>query len=500
MSIIDRFRGSSTPLAADYQGGVVLRPPKYDPVEKFHTDIGGGLTASVIAAEAAIPFSDVSQRAADIFVDPTIYRMMVASEKMLDRNGDVQEGIEAQIELASGGLTVSHSDPGVQKEYVDFFDRIDIDALNDDTWLTQEIYGNAYVVSAMTGNEVNFFALNPKRTAVGKQLSVGGRPYAYFDPAVRREFYSMGLMWEQNEWNEWQEFNPKGSNVAVIIDPSRIYHRHDKKPSFKRYAIPKTIGAWEAFTNRMSLGELTRHTIDGLKTQIRVWRVNRPQAGELAKLKSELSSNDTARTYDLVWADSLQAVEHVIPGSIDELLANDTWMRMTRHLFFSMGMSMILSGGDANGDASDISVLVSVALSRLNADLKANKRLASWCADQWVLLERPDLASKGKPSLGYIEPLVSQEHALKGIVPLLNFGGISMDTSLQKLGYNPSTEMDKLKREMSLRGEGKVIYPYPAFGQVGPYGTSVSPQSQGRPPGADMDPEHAAQNSENASQ
>jgi hypothetical protein len=501
MSIFDRFRTPSAPLTAEDFGGVVQRAfVASDPVNKFYTDMGSGLLAQSIQAEAASPFIGVSTKTLEVFIDPTIYRMMVASEKMLDRNGDVQEGIDAQIDLASGGLTVSHKDKGVQQEYQDFFRRIDIDSLIEDTWLTEKTYGNAYLVSALDGDgEVSFFALNPKRTAVGRQLSVGGRPYAYFDPATRKEFHNMGLMWEMNEWNEWPEFNPSGEPGAIIINPDRIYHRHDRKPSFKRYGIPKAIGAWEAFTDRMSLGELTRHTIDGLKTQIRVWRIDRPQGGELGKLKTELANNDTARTYDLVWSSSLQAVEHVIPGSIDELLANDTWMRMTKRLFFSMGMSMVLSGGEASqGNDSDLEVLVAVALSRLNADLRANCKLALWCANQWVTLERPDLVSKGPPTLGYIEPLISQAAALKGIAPLLNYGGLSVHTALQKLGYDPEVEMTKLEREMPLRGEGKVIYPYPSFGQVGPYGQTTSQQSQGRPPGQDLSPEHAEQNSENA--
>jgi len=501
MSIFDRFRRpSASPLTADDFGGVVQRPfVAPDPVNKFYADMGSGVGAQLIAAEAASPFVGVSTKTLEVFIDPTIYRMMVASEKMLDRNGDIQEGIDAQLDLASGGLTVSHENEKTQQAYADFFKRVDIDSLIEDTWLTEKTYGNAYLVSATVDDELTFFALNPKRVAVGRQLAVGSRPYAYFDPATRKDFHSMGLMWERNEWNEWPEFNPSGEPSAIIIAPDRIYHRHDRKPSFKRYAVPKAIGAWEAFTDRMSLGELTRHTVDGLKTQIRVWRIDRPQGGELGKLKTELAANDTARTYDLVWSSSLQSVEHVIPGSIDELLGNETWMRMTRRLFLSMGMSMVLSGGGSDqGTAANMEVMVAVALSRLNADLRANCKLALWCANQWVALERPDLASEKPPTLGYIEPLISQAAALKGIAPLLNYGGLSVHTALQKLGYDPEVEMTKLEREMPLRGEGKVIYPYPSFGQVGPYGETVSQQSQGRPPGADMDPEHAEQNSENA--
>ena len=74
----------------------------------------------------------------------------------------------------------------------------------------------------------------------------------------------------------------------------------------------------------------------------------------------------------------------------------------------------------------------------------------------------------------------------------------SGDTLKAKLLARIMDLEEELEREMPLRGEGKVIYPYPSFGQVGPTGQTTSQQSQGRPPGADMDPEHAAQNSENA--
>lgn len=500
MSILDRFRRTSA-FSTDepYYGEVVQHSSRPDEVTAYYKEMDLGQQTELIRAAAASPFTGTTDKTAGVFIDPTIYRMMVSAEKMIERNGDVKEGILAKIDFASGGLIVSHGDPSIQAKYKAFFDRVDMNALVEDTWLTEEIYGNAYLVSALVDGSVSFFALNPKRTAVGRQLTVGGRPYAYFDHATRKEFHSMGLAWGAAEWNEWPEFNPTGTQAATLIDPTRIYHRHARIPSFERYAIPAAVGAWEAFTDRMSLGELTRNTIDGLKTQIRVWRIQRPQPGELAKLKTTLDSADTSRTYDLVWSDSLQAVQHVVPASIDALLANETWMRMTRRVFFDMGMSMILSGGDVDvGQSSDVETIVAVALSRLVADLRQNCRVAAWAAEQYVLLEEPGLAKYGPPSITYIEPLISQQYAIKGIAPLLNYGGISIHTALQKMGYDPEVEFAKLEREMPLRGEGKVIYPYPSFGQVGPYGQTTSQQSQGRPPGEDLDPDHAETNSENA--
>ena len=162
-----------------------------------------------------------------------------------------------------------------------------------------------------------------------------------------------------------------------------------------------------------------------------------------------------------------------------------------------MGMSMILSGGDVDvGQSSDVETIVVVALSRLNADLRQNRRVAAWAAEQYVALEEPSLAKAGPPSIGYIEPVISQQYAMKGLTPLLAYGGISMNTALQKSGYDPDVEFAKLEREMPLRGN--VISPWPSFAQNGPNGTAISQQSQGRPPGEDLDPEHADTNSENA--
>lgn len=103
MGLFDRWRTPSTPLTAEIPGGIVQRTFQTpDPVNKFYADMGSGLLAASIYAEAASPFTSVSAKTAEVFIDHTIYRMMVASEKMLERNGDVQEGIEAQIDLASG--------------------------------------------------------------------------------------------------------------------------------------------------------------------------------------------------------------------------------------------------------------------------------------------------------------------------------------------------------------------------------------------------------------
>ncbi len=177
MSILHRFRRTSA-LSTDepYYGEVVQRVSRPDEVTAYYKEMDLGQQTELIRAAAASPFTGTSDKTASIFVDPTIYRMMVSAEKMIERNGDVKEGILAKMDFASGGLIVSHSDPGVQQKYKEFFDRVDMNALVEDTWLTEEIYANAYLVSALVGGNVSFFALNPKRTAVGRQLSVGGRP------------------------------------------------------------------------------------------------------------------------------------------------------------------------------------------------------------------------------------------------------------------------------------------------------------------------------------
>lgn len=504
----------SLPTDASSASGFAIEREYKDPVRSFYSTLGFSaitgldvlqrqLTPAAIYAAALEPFSSLSQGASNEFVDPQILSMMSSSEQMLARCGDIMDGIEAKLDFASSGLIITHKDEGVQRTYRELAEELDLDAIINDSWLVEEIYGNSYTAFADDGNTPLVFPFSPKRIAVGSQYGIGFRPIIFAPGAssaddIRNQFSKQNLV--STEWNDWPEYGDNSGTSAVILDPTRIYHRHAIKPMFKRYGEPPAIGAWDALTDRVVLGEMIRSTIEGIKTQIRVWTLKDPRNRELSTLKDQIASMGTSRVYDLIWREGLDS-KQIVPGTVSELLADETWMRTTARCFRDIGLLLTMStgermGGDSVGSSGDVDVQVQVGISRLEADLRRNIRLAKWVFKQYATRIEPSLLEKGSPVVQYTQTLLSERQRMEGIVPLLQYGAMSIRTAQERSGLDADIEFQRLKDEFPLRG--KVIAPYAAFAQTANGNTTESPASPGRPTGPDLDPNNARQNSKNA--
>lgn len=504
----------SPATAASEEFGFLQERPYKDPVRSFYSTLGFSaitgqdilqheLTPAAIYAAALVPFSSLSQSTSDDFVDPQILSMMTSSEQMLARCGDIMDGIEAKLDFASSGCIITHKDEGVQKRYRELAEELDLNAIVMDSWLVEEIYGNSYTAFADDGTTPLVFPFSPKRIAVGSQYGIGLRPILFAPgsssvDSIRNQFSKQNLV--STAWNEWPELGDNVAGSAFLLDPTRIYHRHAQKPMFKRYGEPPAIGAWDALTDRVVLGEMIRSTIEGIKTQIRLWTIKDPRNKEIENLMGKINGVRTDRVYDLFWREGVNVVQ-LVPGTVSELLADETWMRLTARCFRDMGLSLTMStgermGGDSVGSSGDVDVQVQVGISRLEADLQRNIKLVKWVFKQYATRIEPDLLDKEAPGVAYHQSLLSERQRMEGIVPLLQYGAMSIRTAQERSGIDTDIEFARLKEEFPLRG--KVIAPYAAFAQTANGNTTESPASPGRPSGPDLDPNNAKQNSKNA--
>lgn len=492
------------------EGYVVERryPAQYTP-GALQDDAGvlPGLNANDVRARALMPYKRLSKDEQEEWVDTRILSMMVAAENLMMRNGDVWEALNAQIDLGVGPLIVSHPDKGVEKAYRDMFSRIAIDYILEDAWLTRGEYGNAYTL-VMGDNESNFSVvnLNPKHVAVGQQLQVGTRPINFFPNSrnpkdLNDQFYHERVL-DTSRWNEWKDHSSGG----LPLDGARVYHSHPRKPHHRRYAYPPVILAYDNITTRMIVAELVRSTAEGLKTQIRLWRLDKPVRGEIGQLVSQIRSMRADRTYDLFWKNNLE-VEQIIPGTIDELLANETWLRLTNSIFRDMGMFLRLVSGESPGDKGTdkgVQVEVNIALSRLKAEQRLSMQIARWVADRYARYGDKSLASKDAPAIRMGESVLSSSVLINEVyVPLMNYGIVSIRTVHESLGMDYETEIARLEEEADLRES--IILPYTSFKQTvtdagGNTRTVEHQQSQGRPRGKDLDPNNRRQNERNRNQ
>lgn len=460
-------------------------------------------TSNAIYAKVMMPYESLNGSRRRELIDSRILFMMAAAEEAMITNGDIWEAFISQIELAGGELTINHPDDQIAAAYREWWRRIAGAELLEDVWLDSLICGQGYLIGAGEGDEFTFLTLNPRHVAIGAQTQIGSRPIVFFPGSssfqdLRQEFYHNGGA--APEWNEWRDI---GDANGILLDARRVICVHVVKQSSYRYAIPPIIRAWDDVIGRMRLEEMRQSTIEGVKSQIRLWTLKNPRRGEIAKLASLLRQHRGDRIYDLAWEDNI-AVKQVLPGVIDALMAQEMWVNYTASIFRRLGMFMRLVSGETLGEAHNynsksIEVEVLIALSRLR---RGPQRMALRAAHKMMNLYAtfgdPTLAKYPPPALSFQETALSTSELVRGVyVPLLNYGMVSAQTVHQGTGIDHEVEMQRLQRELPMRRSG-LISPYTGFAQAGPRGVFEHPLSPGRPEGADLDPDHAEINRRNA--
>lgn len=491
----------------DAHSDMLVRPDTRPPEDEL--DYGHSpLRAAQIAAEARAPFIQLKPETHTAWVDSRVFTAMVAAERVLEQNGDLWDGIVASTEYYADGLIITHKDRGIQKAYRDFATRANLDFWLADSHGTSLLMGNAYLVFAGDGPDCMVYAMNPKVVAVGSQYHLGKRPLAYMGgnaTALYQELFHQGVaIPAHNEWPEFDIDNEKSS--GVMVDPARVYHRYVFKPSYKRYGLPPAIRAWDQIADRMTVGKMIRATASGMKTQIRVWKIKNPRPDSVSALTSQIESMKASRSYDLITRTEVD-VDQIMPKTVSELLADETWMSMTDRCFRAMGLSLILTSGErmsgnsgGGGQSSDSDIQLMVAINRLKAEQQANLRIATWVLSMYAQHgSDARLAKTEAPRVYYRETLLGMDQRVRAVVPLLNYGAIPIRSVHEYLGMDSEIEMQRLKEELPLRRDG-TISPYLGFGQTAGAngGSVVHQQSPGRPIGPDVQPENSETNRANA--
>ena len=429
-------------------------------------------------------------------VDPTIAAIMRLAEYYMVSEGDVRQTIQATVDVGIKELRVRHKDEGVRRQYIDILDSLDLAAIARSIWLTSIVYGTSWPAEfwdglKKRGNSLDFTGaipsislLNPKHVAPSL-MSVGIGQYTYaptqrvYDDIARG--YSVPDWFYNNLGTDWNESMTALRGIplnAELVMPVRdTWFMHSLFP------VPMIAGAQRQLSTRQILEEMIRSTIEGVKTQLWIFAVKDPRAGEVDLLKATLAGNRGSRTGYLVWSDNLN-VKQFVPLAIDELLANETWLRMTHAVFRALGLFMRASSGESpntgssSGGSNNPELDLTIWVDRMNTPRQKVQRFLTRFASHYA--QSIGVAEPAKVELNPIG-LSVRGQIRDRLVPLLNFGIPSVRTAFDIAGLDPDEEIASLKSEQT-DGTRDLIKPYSGFSQLGPSGRTDSPQSQGNPP------------------
>lgn len=414
------------------------------------------------------------------FIDNAIHAMMTLSE-FYSTEGDIWTALTVPLEIGYQDFDFVTGDPGAvyeAREYLE--DELDMHQRIAQIFLNRRVYGQAYVVEVDPAHGPTDLILpNPKHIAVQQHGIMGPISYNYRATPAESEslvaepppfFYAPSAP----QWNEKEpDMRPFRFKPNVIKAFYEFKHDHNL------YAIPPLARATRALDSRRYLEDMARATIEGIRNQLWVFTVENPMSGEVTALVNRLTSTVSARTGFLVWRSGLE-VKQYIPGSVDELLGNETNWEFTLRVFRALGISVrFVAGENPNRKGStDAESDIKIGLNRMMYWRGDMQRYMQSLVDRRLGLEADDTR---RPMVRFKDiELAVAERVKTLLAPLMDRGLPSPRTAYAMAGLDYDQEVAQHERDKEFRD--RYLKPYTAFAQAGPQSLTEH-ADKGRPTG-----------------
>jgi hypothetical protein len=423
--------------------------------------------------------TETGAASSSLYVDPIILAMMRLSEYYFATEGDIFTAMTVPLEVGYQDFDFVSGDKGAIRACRSYLeDQLRLHEVLEGLYLDEVVYGQGYPIKQ--GGEVPDAIIlpNPKHVAVSHPRGLGTPTMAY---APQDSQAVVDVLAEQPDFlfsptytNQWNEKDvPLVQSVPFKV--GSIEQISLPKFQHNPYAQPWLSRASRAIDSRRYLEEMARATIEGVRNQLWVFTVDNPVRGEITALRSQIAAGRSARTGMLVWRGGLN-VQMFVPGTIDNLLANETAWAYTMQVYRQLGITVrVVSGENPNrGSSADAETDVKVFLNRINYSRGKNER--------WMqrLVNAFYGNAKGKVpvvKLKDVELAVAQR--LKDrLLPLLQYGLASPTRAFTEAGMDAESEKEQLIADDDFRT--KYIRSYTGFAQSSPYGNTASPEP-GRP-------------------
>lgn len=451
-------------------------------------------------------------------IDWRIYIMMELAEWYITIDGDLWQALTAPIDIGRKAISIrvkgnAKDASAIKNKIQALFDAVNIDEVLEETWLCNEIYGNAFPVTIWDRREgkpypKSIVNVDPKFISVGR-YALGNNAYemivpdrSTFDEMLYRQ--KTPDLFVNSLAPHWNEFWTRGR--GLYIGPDSIYHIHTKKAPFQRYGIPPLARAFRTISTRQQLDEMIRATIEGVRNQLWVVSQRGGPPDEIARLTGIINGSVGARTGLLVvkeYEPDGFKINQYVPGVVDELMGLETRAYLTQSTFRQMGISVRLisgespgfvgapgGGGGGGGGEIDITLLIERIQYQRELLIRFLYHYLGACAVRMKDEKLESALRNGNVTLKFGDTIFQIEKNVKlKLAPLAAFGFLSIETMLESVGEDYETELDRRKNEKA-GGALDVFKPYEQFKQTaigkdgGESSTSQSGNSFGREPNA----------------
>lgn len=410
--------------------------------------------------------------------------------------GDIDACLSALVNASAiDTVTCVHQDKETAQEVNDIIEESNLGITLKEIATSYVYNGNAFQSQIWNGGYKGTIVYNPKNVAVSKIPGFAATDLLYRPPnkgaldAMKRVQSEDLFYWAlQNGWDEFLEIGVG----AVPLDSKISSHIKSGYKPYKRYATPRLCRSVRPISTRQVLDDMRRATIEGVKNQLIFLKLENPSPKEISTLEHLIQDMNLSKTGAIVWRDNL-TTEHLMPASIDALMATETWQQINDDIFRNMGIPVDVTGASSLDRPDEGVIKQRLAILLMEAaniqTLVRTIYLRQW-ADKFNEITRRNKAKAVKPSdFMFVPTSFDAARRIQEIIqPLATFGLISYQTAALWSGLTWDKELQQILREDE-QGLREKIMPFMSFSQSA--GTATGERSKtesiskpGRPTGS----------------
>lgn len=265
----------------------------------------------------------------------------------------------------------------------------------------------------------------------------------------------------------------------IVFNPKNIGEIDYMKMDYERYPIPMAARAFEDLEFKESLKQADYSAVDGVTHEILVVTIGSDEhpVTDVEHLKALAALfNTPSKAYNVFWNHTLK-VERVEAQNTDSIFGKKKYEQVNSDLSGSFGILRPLIDGIIEGEAN--SEALKVGLKTVIARINFARRYASeWLESEYIpIAERLNMDVIPKIRFDDME-LKDELQMMNQLQQMADRRIISYKSIQEKLGFDPSYELEQMGRERPLVIDGTLGI------QGSPYqssGGGANPPSSGRP-------------------
>lgn len=244
----------------------------------------------------------------------------------------------------------------------------------------------------------------------------------------------------------------------IPLDMTKVRSFYYKKDDWDIWATPMIYPILPEIKILEKLGLSDATALDGVISQIRLWRLGKMEQGvkpapaAFTKLSDVLQNHLGGGVMDLIWDEAIDV--EVLNSESYKFLGIEKYIATFHKIFIGLGIPQSLSGGDQKGGFTNNAIAVKTLIERLNYGRDA---LVSFWKEELEIVQK-QLGIKPLAQLQFERMTLSDEAAEKALwIQLVDRDLISIETFQERFGESPLIERLRKKKEKEEIKKGKMV-------------------------------------------